>query len=173
MAERHTEPCSDGRAGYVHVQAGAAGRDCGGEVKPRDALREGSVPRVSGEHDRRCVVTRRCRSAAPSSIERSRGACASRAPPKGCGCCALPDCTHQTAYPPPSAPPSPPIPRRAPAAAFFTQTVQVDEDVVKFEIWDTAGQERYHSLAPMYYRGAKAAVIVYDITKSVRPLAPC
>lgn len=35
---------------------------------------------------------------------------------------------------------------------------------MKFEIWDTAGQERYHSLAPMYYRGANAAVIVYDIT---------
>jgi small GTP-binding protein len=29
--------------------------------------------------------------------------------------------------------------------------------------WDTAGQERYHSLAPMYYRGAAAAVVVYDI----------
>merc|ERR1712136_592520 len=29
---------------------------------------------------------------------------------------------------------------------------------------DTAGQERYRSLAPMYYRGAAAAVVVYDIT---------
>eukprot|EP01133_Synstelium_polycarpum_P012212 gene12212-14300_t len=36
---------------------------------------------------------------------------------------------------------------------------------VKLEIWDTAGQERYRSLTPMYYRGASAAVIVYDITK--------
>lgn len=35
----------------------------------------------------------------------------------------------------------------------------------KFEIWDTAGQERYRSLAPMYYRGAAAAIVVYDITK--------
>ena len=26
------------------------------------------------------------------------------------------------------------------------------------------GQERYHSLAPMYYRDAMAAIVVYDIT---------
>jgi small GTP-binding protein len=49
-------------------------------------------------------------------------------------------------------------------AAFLTQTVPVNDYTVKFEIWDTAGQERYHSLAPMYYRGAPAAIIVYDIT---------
>ncbi|XP_058071992.1 ras-related protein RABF2a-like [Magnolia sinica] len=49
-------------------------------------------------------------------------------------------------------------------AAFFSQTLAVNDVTVKFEIWDTAGQERYHSLAPMYYRGAAAAVIVYDIT---------
>ena len=49
-------------------------------------------------------------------------------------------------------------------AAFLTQTLQIDETNVKFEIWDTAGQERYHSLAPMYYRGAQAAIVVYDIS---------
>jgi Ras-related protein Rab-5C len=49
-------------------------------------------------------------------------------------------------------------------AAFLTQTIQLSDAIVKFEIWDTAGQERYHSLAPMYYRGAAAAVVVYDIT---------
>jgi len=49
-------------------------------------------------------------------------------------------------------------------AAFLTQTVQCGDATVKFEIWDTAGQERYRSLAPMYYRGAAAAVVVYDIT---------
>ena len=32
-------------------------------------------------------------------------------------------------------------------------------------IQDTAGQERYRSLAPMYYRGATAAIVVFDITK--------
>jgi len=52
-------------------------------------------------------------------------------------------------------------------AAFLTQTVVVDDTTVKFEIWDTAGQERYHSLAPMYYRGAQVAIVVYDITSQV------
>lgn len=52
-------------------------------------------------------------------------------------------------------------------AAFLTQTLEVDGDTMKFEIWDTAGQERYHSLAPMYYRGAHAALVVYDITSHV------
>ncbi|PAA85495.1 hypothetical protein BOX15_Mlig010303g2 [Macrostomum lignano] len=51
-------------------------------------------------------------------------------------------------------------------AAFLTQTVVVDDVTVKFEIWDTAGQERYNSLAPMYYRGAQAAIVVYDITSA-------
>jgi Ras-related protein Rab-5C len=49
-------------------------------------------------------------------------------------------------------------------AAFLTQSVATGAATVKFEIWDTAGQERYRSLAPMYYRGAAAAIVVYDIT---------
>lgn len=57
------------------------------------------------------------------------------------------------------------------AAAFLTQTVNLDDTTVKFEIWDTAGQERYHSLAPMYYRGAQAAIVVYDITNMVSLLS--
>jgi len=52
-------------------------------------------------------------------------------------------------------------------AAFFTQILSLTEATVKFDIWDTAGQERYHSLAPMYYRGAAAAIVVYDISSMV------
>jgi Ras-related protein Rab-5C len=53
-------------------------------------------------------------------------------------------------------------------AAFLTQTIALNESTtIKFEIWDTAGQERYKSLAPMYYRNANCAVVVYDITQPV------
>ncbi|ORZ28654.1 ras-domain-containing protein [Lobosporangium transversale] len=51
-------------------------------------------------------------------------------------------------------------------AAFLTQKCRLEDKVIKFEIWDTAGQERFHSLAPMYYRNAQAAVVVYDVTKA-------
>jgi len=51
-------------------------------------------------------------------------------------------------------------------AAFLTQKCRFEDRVLRYEIWDTAGQERFHSLAPMYYRNAQAAVVVYDITKA-------
>ncbi|KAI0361752.1 GTP-binding protein ypt5 [Trametes cingulata] len=51
-------------------------------------------------------------------------------------------------------------------AAFLTQKCRLDDRVLRYEIWDTAGQERFHSLAPMYYRNAQAAVVVYDVTKA-------
>lgn len=49
-------------------------------------------------------------------------------------------------------------------AAFQSKILHLNNCDVVMEFWDTAGQERYKALAPMYYRGAKAACIVYDIT---------
>jgi GTPase SAR1 family protein len=46
---------------------------------------------------------------------------------------------------------------------FFDSVV--GDKVTKLQIWDTAGQERFRSLAPMYYRGASAAVLVVDFTQ--------
>jgi small GTP-binding protein len=55
-------------------------------------------------------------------------------------------------------------------ASFLSRSVTLAEEnppaTVKFEIWDTAGQERYRALAPMYYRGAAGALVVYDVTSS-------
>eukprot|EP00026_Physarum_polycephalum_P014557 Phypoly_transcript_15086.p1 GENE.Phypoly_transcript_15086~~Phypoly_transcript_15086.p1 ORF type:complete len:227 (+),score=29.02 Phypoly_transcript_15086:261-941(+) len=48
--------------------------------------------------------------------------------------------------------------------SFLAKNVVMDGVRLKLQLWDTAGQERFRSLAPMYYRGAAAAVLVYDIT---------
>ena len=40
---------------------------------------------------------------------------------------------------------------------------------VEVAIWDTAGQERFHSLAPLYYRDADAALLVMTFS-FCRPL---
>ncbi|XP_014640910.1 PREDICTED: ras-related protein Rab-17 [Ceratotherium simum simum] len=48
--------------------------------------------------------------------------------------------------------------------AFFTKVVEFGAASLKFEIWDTAGQEKYHSVCHLYFRGANAALLVYDIT---------
>ncbi|KAF2097289.1 ras-domain-containing protein [Rhizodiscina lignyota] len=53
-------------------------------------------------------------------------------------------------------------------ASFLTKRV-VDIDtgsVVRLQIWDTAGQERFRSISKLYYRGANAAILCYDITEA-------
>ncbi|KAL8270165.1 hypothetical protein Esti_005924 [Eimeria stiedai] len=50
-------------------------------------------------------------------------------------------------------------------AAFLQQTVRLGEgNQLKLYIWDTGGQERFRAMAPLYYRDAAGAVVVYDIT---------
>ncbi|KAL3869182.1 hypothetical protein ACJMK2_041893, partial [Sinanodonta woodiana] len=49
-------------------------------------------------------------------------------------------------------------------SSFLSKEVQMPDYTIVFQIWDTAGQERFRSLVPMYLRGAKAALIVYDVT---------
>jgi small GTP-binding protein len=41
---------------------------------------------------------------------------------------------------------------------------EINNTKIKIQIWDTAGQERYKSITKTYYKGAKGALIVYDIT---------
>ncbi|EHY59210.1 hypothetical protein HRR83_001519 [Exophiala dermatitidis] len=51
-------------------------------------------------------------------------------------------------------------------ASFVTKRL-TDPDsstTVRLQIWDTAGQERFRSISRLYYRGANAGLLCYDIT---------
>ena len=48
---------------------------------------------------------------------------------------------------------------------FMSKTYKINKHLFKIEIWDTAGQERYKSITSAYYKGAKGAFVVYDLTR--------
>lgn len=49
-------------------------------------------------------------------------------------------------------------------ASFASKTVPLESgDNVKLSIWDTAGQEQFQSMAPIYYRNANAAILIFDL----------
>ena len=48
-------------------------------------------------------------------------------------------------------------------ACYASKVVPVGDESVKLQIWDTAGQEKFKTLVPMYFRGAKVAILVYSV----------
>uniref|UniRef100_A0A8C5N4F2 Uncharacterized protein n=1 Tax=Leptobrachium leishanense TaxID=445787 RepID=A0A8C5N4F2_9ANUR len=51
--------------------------------------------------------------------------------------------------------------------AFCKYKLFLQDKALEFLIWDTAGQERFQSVCRMYYRGATAALLVYDVTRKI------
>ena len=49
-------------------------------------------------------------------------------------------------------------------ASFLQKVVRVEKYPLCLQIWDTAGQERFRAMTPLYYRNAKAAIVVFDAT---------
>lgn len=50
---------------------------------------------------------------------------------------------------------------------FGSKKIVIDDLKIKAQIWDTAGQERYKSITNVYYKGAKGALLCYDITNKI------
>ena len=46
----------------------------------------------------------------------------------------------------------------------FQKSLEINNKIFNLTIWDTAGEEKYHALAPIFYRDAKGAVIIFDVT---------
>ncbi|XP_061488118.1 ras-related protein Rab-7L1 [Rhineura floridana] len=56
---------------------------------------------------------------------------------------------------------------------FALKVVQWSEsETVRLQLWDIAGQERFTSMTRMYYKGASACVIMFDVT-SVGTFTSC
>lgn len=51
-------------------------------------------------------------------------------------------------------------------AAFYSRSVDIMGKTIVMGIWDTAGSERYEAMSRIYYRGARAAIVCYDLTES-------
>lgn len=49
-------------------------------------------------------------------------------------------------------------------AQFLEKTLVHEGQTAHLHIWDTAGQEIFKAIAPIYYRKAAAALLVFDIT---------
>ena len=47
---------------------------------------------------------------------------------------------------------------------YIEKEFKIKDDKIILEIWDTAGQEKFRSIVKNYYKGAAAAILVYDIT---------
>ena len=46
----------------------------------------------------------------------------------------------------------------------YQKTIQINNLMFNLNIWDTAGEEKYHAMAPIFYRGAQGAVVIFDVT---------
>ncbi|KAJ1728390.1 hypothetical protein LPJ61_004058 [Coemansia biformis] len=49
-------------------------------------------------------------------------------------------------------------------AQFVPAKIELDGWECRLQLWDSAGQERFRAMTQMYYRGANAVVLVYDVT---------
>ena len=51
-------------------------------------------------------------------------------------------------------------------ATYANKNINFEEykKVINFQIWDTAGQEQFRSLNRLFFKDAKIAILVYDIT---------
>ena len=48
---------------------------------------------------------------------------------------------------------------------FQIKLLKFGDKILKMQIWDTAGQERFKVMTRSYYQGAKACIILYDISR--------
>ncbi|KAH0790788.1 Ras-related protein Rab-21 [Histomonas meleagridis] len=48
-------------------------------------------------------------------------------------------------------------------AGLYSKKVETSKGMIELHLWDTAGQEEFHAIAPIYYKEAQAALLVYSV----------
>ena len=46
----------------------------------------------------------------------------------------------------------------------YQKRIKINDLIFNLNVWDTAGEEKYHAMAPIFYRGAHGAVVIFDVT---------
>ena len=49
-------------------------------------------------------------------------------------------------------------------ADCFLYNAKISNNIISLQIWDTAGQEAFNSITKVFYKNAKAVIIVFDMT---------
>ena len=49
--------------------------------------------------------------------------------------------------------------------SYLEKIIDINGTTINLEIWDTAGEERFRTLVRNYFKGAHAAILIYDISK--------
>lgn len=58
-----------------------------------------------------------------------------------------------------------PLQRLTVGVSHFTKELHLDSGCVRLVLWDLGGEERFRFLAPVFLRGARGAVFVFDVTR--------
>jgi small GTP-binding protein len=58
-----------------------------------------------------------------------------------------------------------PLQRLTVGVAHYVKDLQTGDGAVRLIVWDLGGEERFRFLAPVFLRGARGAVFVFDITR--------
>ncbi len=58
-----------------------------------------------------------------------------------------------------------PLQRLTVGVAHYVKEVDVDGSPVRLVVWDLGGEERFRFMAPLFLRGARGAIFVFDVTR--------
>ena len=54
--------------------------------------------------------------------------------------------------------------KRSADKLLFKKEIQINNEIISFEILDTAGQEKFRAFSSLFYKNSKIVILCFDIT---------